>query len=183
MIASPFRLIPQVFCRFSWIRKFYLKNLREQNNTMNQLQVSSTGQEQWARRVTLILTSTAPVSSSPWVQLQHFCPRTWVLGRWSRGTRTLASGTVHGRHWLADGDSLAQKSVCILPPLLEGAQHEANVRKLCLIMEKSLHYLVPCHLVCFSQQRVKRLPSPFPLWGNSRNSKCSNKLSTDQWSG
>lgn len=42
-----------------------------------------------------------------------------------------------------------------------------------------VRYPIPHHLVCFSQQRVKWLSSPFPLRCNSRNSKCSNKLSTD----
>lgn len=41
-----------------------------------------------------------------------------------------------------------------------------------------VRYPIPHHLVCFSQQRVEWLSSSFPLRCNSRDSKCSNELST-----
>lgn len=47
----------------------------------------------------------------------HFCPRTWVWGRWSRGTQSRPSDSQCETRWWADGDSPALRSVWNPDPL------------------------------------------------------------------
>lgn len=46
------------------------------------------------------LTWAAPAWSHPWVQLLYSSPKTWVWGKWSRGTQNPPGDPQLERHWL-----------------------------------------------------------------------------------